>query len=565
VNNLPHVTTNELTPASGSRPKAYSYVRFSTKRQAKGDSLQRQLEKSRRYAAEHDLDLQEATFEDLGVSAFDRSNVTRGALAAFIKTVESGAIEPGSYLLVESLDRLSRSDVLDAMSLLGKLVKLGIRVVTVIDGRVLDEDTVKEPMNVMYAVLVFVRANEESETKAERVKKAHDRKRRSKSTFAFGQGPGWLRPNEARDGWEAIPELVESVQKVFEYTANGYGGTAIARIANREGWPVPARAADWHKTLPGKLVANRRVLGEFEPQVKAGKQRVPTGEVWQSYYPAVVSEALFNQANAAVARRVDLPKRRDLGYHNIFQGMLRCGHCGGTLARKSKNGPKNSLGYALYVCANRDRGVTACPNWNAAKLESALIRPLMTYIAADIQEGGAREKARKELGEERAALLREQKAINHLLTTLETMGGSTAIAGRLRALEASVDARTAKVAKLSALLADPVTHVFEGDLVPAIERALAAVQDVTLAWVDERARLHQALLRVVKELRVWPGSHAAVRLQGDDEHVVLIPFAEAPPQPAFLGSGLRFWQEESPDSGADQVGVEQVVEGCVAS
>ena len=41
------------------RPKAYSYVRFSTKRQAKGDSVQRQLNRSGKYAAEHDLDLQE--------------------------------------------------------------------------------------------------------------------------------------------------------------------------------------------------------------------------------------------------------------------------------------------------------------------------------------------------------------------------------------------------------------------------------------------------------------------------------------------------------------------------
>lgn len=111
------------------RVKAYSYIRFSTKRQARGDSLQRQLDRSRGYAAEFDLDLQEASFEDLGVSAFDRSNVTKGALAAFIQAVESGAIQRGSFLLVENLDRLSRSDCLDAMSLLGKLVNLGIRVV----------------------------------------------------------------------------------------------------------------------------------------------------------------------------------------------------------------------------------------------------------------------------------------------------------------------------------------------------------------------------------------------------------------------------------------------------
>jgi len=533
------VTTNELTHPAQERPKAYSYVRFSTKRQAKGDSLMRQLEKSRRYAAENDLDLQEATFEDLGVSAFDRSNVTRGALAAFIKTVESGAIERGSYLLVESLDRLSRSDVMDAMSLLNTLVKLGIRVVTVIDGRVLDEETVKEPMNVMYAVLVFVRANEESETKADRVQKAHKRKRDSRASFAFGQGPGWLRPNEARTGWEQVPELAESVRRVFEYTAKGFGGTAIARIANREGWPVPARADDWHKTLPGKLVRNRRVLGEFEPQVKQGKNRVPTGELWQNYYPAIIEQRLFDQANAAVERRSVLPKRRDAGYHNIFQGMLRCGHCGATLARKSKTGTKNSVGYALYVCADRDRGKTRCPNWNARALEDSLIPPLVQFVAADVLEDSVRQQARLALEEERAGMAQDQKAVKNLLVTLEAMGGSPSIANRLRTLEAAIDERSKRIAELAARVADPMVSVWEEDVDTAIVNALRAVRDVTLECAEDREALHQSLLRVVQEVRVWPGSHAAVRMHGEST-AVMLPLCTALPALTVTSSGLQF-------------------------
>jgi hypothetical protein len=48
--------------ANSPRPKAYSYIRFSTKRQALGNSLMRQLDRSREYAAKHGLDLQEKTF-----------------------------------------------------------------------------------------------------------------------------------------------------------------------------------------------------------------------------------------------------------------------------------------------------------------------------------------------------------------------------------------------------------------------------------------------------------------------------------------------------------------------
>lgn len=49
------------------RPKAYSYIRMSSERQLSGDSLRRQLQNSRDYAAEHGLDLDE-TLRDIGVS-----------------------------------------------------------------------------------------------------------------------------------------------------------------------------------------------------------------------------------------------------------------------------------------------------------------------------------------------------------------------------------------------------------------------------------------------------------------------------------------------------------------
>ncbi len=518
-----------------SRPKAYSYIRFSTKRQAKGDSLQRQLEKSRRYAAENDLDLQETTFEDLGVSAFDRSNVTRGALAAFINAVESGAMERGSYLLVESLDRLSRADVLDAMGLLSRLVKLGIRVVTVIDGRVLDEESIKEPMNVMYAVLVFVRANEESETKAHRVQKAHQRKRDTKSAFAFGQGPAWLRPNADKSGWEVIPEKAESIVKVFELAASGVGSTAITRIANSENWPVPGKAKGWHKTLPHKLIHNRRVLGEFEPSVKDGNGRRATGECWDGYYPPVVSHELFNAAQASAERRRHLPKRRDAGYHNIFQGFLRCGHCGATLARKSKSSGRNSLGYALYVCADRDRGLTNCPNWNARELETALLPSLMNCVSSEILKGSVKKEAIEALDFERAAMQQDSKSLRNLLSVIEEVGASSALANRIRELEDALARRRVRVAELTAVANDPMTSIWEEDLDAAIADALRAVRDVTDERMKERSELHASFTRVVNRLWVWPGSHAALMLHNDATKVFIPLSMHAPIQAAIDG------------------------------
>src|SRR5437879_2330587 len=72
---------NETTPP---KPKAYSYLRFSTPDQLKGDSQRRQLEAARSYAREQGLELdEELTFHDLGVTAFRGKNANVGMLARF--------------------------------------------------------------------------------------------------------------------------------------------------------------------------------------------------------------------------------------------------------------------------------------------------------------------------------------------------------------------------------------------------------------------------------------------------------------------------------------------------
>jgi hypothetical protein len=59
--------TEALQATEPPGPKAYSYVRFSTPEQAKGDSHRRQTEKAAKYAAENGLELDtELRLADLG-------------------------------------------------------------------------------------------------------------------------------------------------------------------------------------------------------------------------------------------------------------------------------------------------------------------------------------------------------------------------------------------------------------------------------------------------------------------------------------------------------------------
>src|SRR5574343_835351 len=116
---------------------AYSYIRFSTPEQMFGDSLRRQMESSLAYAEAHGLTLDTTlNLRDLGISAFRGANVEKGRLGAFIKAIDEGLVAKGSYLLVESLDRLSRAEVMDAMEVFLAIVNREIVIVTMLDGRV---------------------------------------------------------------------------------------------------------------------------------------------------------------------------------------------------------------------------------------------------------------------------------------------------------------------------------------------------------------------------------------------------------------------------------------------
>jgi len=116
--------------------RVYSYARVSTVRQLAGDGLRRQMEAAEKWAAEHGLVLDETLrLVDRGKSAFKGVNRHKGALARLLEKLEDGTIPKGSFLLIESLDRLSRQDLVQSIPLFTSIVSAGLNVVTLMDGK----------------------------------------------------------------------------------------------------------------------------------------------------------------------------------------------------------------------------------------------------------------------------------------------------------------------------------------------------------------------------------------------------------------------------------------------
>jgi len=189
-------------------PKAYSYIRFSSAKQQRGDSVERQTKLSENYAAKHGLEIDtELNLHDLGISAYDRSNLEKGALGQFLLLVEEGRIPEGSYLLVESLDRLSRDKVMDALTIFLNILKAGITIVTLADDQVYSYEKVNENWtSLMMSIVIMSRAYEESAIKSRRVRSAWDAKCKNIANKRLSSRcPLWLRPSKGDKGFEFTP------------------------------------------------------------------------------------------------------------------------------------------------------------------------------------------------------------------------------------------------------------------------------------------------------------------------------------------------------------------------
>ena len=152
--------------------KAYAYSRYSSAAQASGDSLKRQLKASQEFADKHGLEL-DTRHRDLGVSAYTGANRVKGALGSFVASVERGEIERGSFLLVDSMDRLSRESETEVLYLLTGLTRAGIKVVNLAEGHIIDENA--EVIDYMRVLVQAARSNQETKEKGRKVREARER------------------------------------------------------------------------------------------------------------------------------------------------------------------------------------------------------------------------------------------------------------------------------------------------------------------------------------------------------------------------------------------------------
>lgn len=334
------------------RPRAYSYLRFSTPEQAKGDSFRRQTKLAEDYAKKHGLELDtELTLHDLGVSGFHGANIAAGHLGQFRDAVRQGHVPPGSYLLVENLDRISRQTARKAVRILEELCDEGITVVTLADERVYSQESLDaDPWQLLFSLLVFIRANEESLVKSRRLKATWAGKREKASALRpmTRWCPQWLKLSDDRTKYEVIEERAQVVRRIFQMALDGISPYLTAKALNEEQVPH-FRGKEWQTSYIVKILTNPAVLGTFTPHIdsrEGGKRRrIPQTPI-PDFYPSILDDTTYQRVQALRATKSPVHGRAAYrGVPNIFGGLATCPRCGKRMILTSRN-----AGVRYLVC-----------------------------------------------------------------------------------------------------------------------------------------------------------------------------------------------------------------------
>ena len=342
--------------------QAYSYIRFSSKKQEQGDSVRRQTELAEQYAPANNLILSDKNFQDLGISAFKEGN--RPSLGDMLEAIEKGQIEQGSTIIIESLDRLSRRGIDVTQQIIKSILQNNVFIASLVDGLLLNRESTNDLVSVIRIALAADLAYKESEKKSQRLRetKGQQRQRALNGEVINKILPFWLQRKEDK---YVFSEKLDTVKRIIELRRKGLGTNKIARTLNDEGHK-PLRSAGWNHTTVGKTINSVALYGAYQTSETTKDRKVILLDIIENYYPAVISKDEF------ILLQSD-QKQNKPGYkseHNAFAGILKH-ECGGALVRKFH--VVSGKTYQYHVCANaRDGKCNVTKNFK--NIEVALYR-----------------------------------------------------------------------------------------------------------------------------------------------------------------------------------------------
>jgi DNA invertase Pin-like site-specific DNA recombinase len=495
-------------------PKAYSYIRFSTPDQLNGDSLRRQLDLSKRYAAQHGLVLDEnLNLQDLGLSAYHGEH-REGALGRFLELVKGSRISEGSVLLVESLDRLSREEITEALEQFLAIIRSDVKIVTLADN---EREYTKETINanvgeLIVSLTIMSRAHEESKMKSFRLGRSWKEKRNKAVTGErklTAKAPAWLSLSSDKKAFIPVPERVEVIERIFREKLSGKSAERVAKDLNLDKAVQWEPKNGWRKSYVQKILRSHAVIGTFQPHRLIKGERQPEGEPLKGYFPPVISEELFYRVQAQF-REDDGKKGRNGKINNLFGHIAKCGYCGAPMQFVSK-------GKWLYLVCDRAKRKMGCEYISVRypEFEKTVLEYCKGLNASDLLPGHEERESQirllqSQLSAAKAKLEATKKRAANLLDTIADSDEKasrdllkeklTETLEEQSSLEQELDLLTRQIEKESNIVEDT------GERLESLSELLR-LMDSTEGQdrSNIRLRLRQEIRRLLSLINVFPG------------------------------------------------------------
>ncbi|HGE2360458.1 TPA: recombinase family protein [Pseudomonas aeruginosa] len=342
-----------------SKPLAIAYVRWSSTVQGGDDkdSYDRQTSPLEFFTSSTGVPVVE-TIIDPGQSAFTGENSKKGKLKGILDRIESGEIRKGDFLVVESIDRITRMRVLDGVALIQDgILKKGVKLYTTTDNKIYSyEDPDKDFENLLMISLIAKRANEESEIKSKRRRSAWN-KAKTKATegvpFNAHNPPYGLRYDPDGNCFEIVEDEAVEIKKIFE-------GLKYEGVSNTLKKVNLTSKRKWSRKTVHLMLTSRYPIGTLMSQKREGKTKVFERFI-ENYYPAILTHKEFQDALQAMKQRGKVKDygRNTEGYLNIFKHCVKCAVCGQSLMfEKSIN--QKGIKYGYFHCWTRKETLSHC-------------------------------------------------------------------------------------------------------------------------------------------------------------------------------------------------------------
>lgn len=305
-------------------PTAFSYARFSSARQKRGSSLERQKAMLANWLSLHpEYSLSVETYQDLGKSAWKGDHIKEGGdFAKLLAAVEEGVIKSGDAVLVESIDRTGRLPVLEMLStIVSPILRAGVSIITLEDGIVFTEASLNEGGHIYILVGKIQAARQYSDNLSRRLKGSYDSRRRQAAEE--GKTPKRHTPVWLTSEGVVIDEVAEQIKVAFELYTSGLGKAVIAKRMRESG--IAALAKTSGPGVEGWL-RNEAVIGRWNGS---------------EVYKPIIDQSLYHLAQIEGERRKTAPTAKTATH--FYVGLVKCGSCGGNFIMRTIKGVQVSM------------------------------------------------------------------------------------------------------------------------------------------------------------------------------------------------------------------------------